>query len=140
MLMWYSNIPEETSYFVPRMTGPWGPLVIANLALNWVIPFFVLLPRDAKRSPVVMARIAILVLFGRWLDLYLMVFPSTNAEGPRWGMHEYAWTLLARVPEISAAVLAVCALCLMFFRTLVRASVVPADDPLLNESLNLGGH
>ena len=140
MLIWYSNIPEETLYYIPRLQGAWGPLVIANLALNWFIPFFVLLPRPAKRSSVVMARIAIIVLIGRWLDLYLMVFPSTGAEGPLWGMHEAAWAILARIPELAAVVLALSLLCLLFFRSLAKASVVPVGDPLLNESLNLGQH
>ena len=140
MLIWYSNIPEETSYYIPRLQGAWGPLVIASLALNWFIPFFVLLPRPAKRSPVVMARVAVIVLFGRWLDLYLMVFPSTAVEGPLWGTHEAVWAVLARAPEIAAIVLALSVLCLLFFRSLAKASAVPVGDPLLDESLNLGLH
>jgi len=140
MLIWYSHIPEETSYFVPRTQGAWGPLMIANLALNWFIPFLVLLPRPAKRSPTMMARIAVLILIGRWLDLYLMVFPSTAVEGPLWGMHEAAWAVLARVPEIAAVVLAGSVLCLLFFRQLAKASILPVGDPLLEESLHLGRH
>ena len=122
--------------------GTSGPtaLLIANLTLNWFVPFLVLLPRAAKRSPAIMARIAMLVLFGRWLDLYLMVFPSTGVEGPLWGMHEAAWAILARIPEVAAVILAGCLLCLLFFHSLSRASVVPIGDPLLRESLHLGKH
>jgi hypothetical protein len=45
MLIWYSNIPEETSYFIIRTHGAWGPVVVASLLLNGILPFFVLLSR-----------------------------------------------------------------------------------------------
>lgn len=95
MLIWYSNIPEETAYFVHRTQGAWGPLLLANVAFNWVVPFLVLLPRPAKRSATVMARVAAIVLVGRWLDLYLMVYPSREGAAPRWGVWEAAGILLA---------------------------------------------
>ena len=58
MLIWYANIPEETSYFITRTHGAWGPIVVMLIVLNWVVPFFVLLPRPAKRSPSVMMKIS----------------------------------------------------------------------------------
>ena len=50
MLIWYTNIPEETSYFVRRVHGLWFALFLANVVLNWLVPFVVLLRRDAKRQ------------------------------------------------------------------------------------------
>ena len=90
MLIWYSNIPEETSYFVVRTHGAWGPVVVVTLILNWLVPFLVLLPRPAKRSASVMTKVAIVLLVGRWVDLYLMVFPSTVGESPVFGIWEIA--------------------------------------------------
>ena len=49
MLIWYTNIPEETAYFVRRLHGCWLALFLANVVLNWVVPFVVLLRRDTKR-------------------------------------------------------------------------------------------
>ena len=68
---------------------------MANVALNWVVPFFVLLPRPAKRNGTIMARVAAIVLIGRWLDLYLMVYPSRVGETPAWGVWEAAGIVLA---------------------------------------------
>ena len=48
MLIWYTDMPEETSYFVLRGSGAWFALFILNTFLNWVIPFLVLLRRDTK--------------------------------------------------------------------------------------------
>ncbi len=50
MLIWYTNIPEETSYFITRTQGPWGPIVVVCIILNWVVPFLALLPKPSKRS------------------------------------------------------------------------------------------
>jgi len=128
MLIWYAHIPEETSYFVPRMQGAWQPLILANLAINWVIPFLVLLPRASKRSGVTMARVATLVLVGRWLDLYLMVYPSTVGH------------VVAGPAELGAVLLAGSLLLLGFFWSVSRAPLVPLGDPLLEESLGRGSH
>jgi len=94
------------------------------VVLNWVVPFLALLPRAAKRNPGVLAKVALAVLVGRWLDLYLMVTPHFQPGAPVFGV----WELAAAVLAASVAVLAV-------LRTLTRAPMVPIGDPLLAESL-----
>ncbi len=125
MLIWYSNIPEETSYFITRTHGPWGPIVVASIVLNWVVPFFVLLPKPAKRSAGVMMKVAVVLLIGRWVDLYLMVFPATMGETPRFGI----W-------EISTIVCVVVLGWLWVDRCFRAARPVARNDPYLAESLN----
>jgi hypothetical protein len=94
MLIWYVNIPEESVYFIRRTQGLWWPLTLLNLALNWGIPFFALLPRPAKRSWRVMVRISLVILAGRWLDLYLMVLPPLSGDQPACGFAELGGLLL----------------------------------------------
>jgi len=125
MLIWYTNMPEETSYYLLRTRGPWAPLTMANVALNWMIPFFVLLPRPCKRSANVMVKIAVVVLLGRWLDLYIMIFPATVGSTPVFGI----W-------EIAAAGLVIGAFGWLFFRNFGSVPSVPKSDPLLSESLH----
>src|SRR5205807_310513 len=60
-----------------------------NLIVDWVIPFLVLLPRESKRRRSVLKRVAIVLLFGRWLDVYLLVAPQT-AKAPSFGVLEIA--------------------------------------------------
>ncbi len=88
MLIWYANLPEETFYFADRIRGAWGPLFVANICLNWAIPFLVLIPRTSKRSATIMTRVALVILVGRWLDLYLMVVPSEHVRQPSFGFCE----------------------------------------------------
>ena len=75
MIIWYSDIPEETIYYLVRRQGAWGTLVPVNLALNFAIPFLALFPRAWRRNGVILMRIAGLLLVGRVLDLYLMIVP-----------------------------------------------------------------
>jgi len=123
MLIWYTNIPEETSYFILRMNGPWGPVVVASIVLNWVVPFLVLLPRPAKRSSSVMMKVAVVVLIGRWIDLYVMVFPPTLGAAPVFSVWEVA---------------SICCLVgtagFIFRRSFAAANPVPRLDPYLAES------
>jgi hypothetical protein len=124
MLIWYVNNPEETSYFVRRQHGAWGPLTVVNLVLNWGVPFLVLLPRRAKREPGVLVKVAVVVLLGRWLDLYWMVLPAVGlpaALGPA-----EVGVLLAVVGVFGVTMLGV----------LSRVRLIPAGDPFLEESLH----
>jgi len=124
MLIWYTNIPEEASYYAVRFGGAWGPLMYANIAVNWLVPFLLLLPRDAKRDRDAMVRVAVLLLAGRVLDLVLLVQPGL-LDGPRFGVWELGPL---------AAVAAVAALALP--RIFRRAPAVPERDPMLAESLH----
>lgn len=129
MLIWYSNIPEETSYFVTRTHGPWGPVVLLSIVLNWILPFFVLLPKPAKRSRTVMLRVAGVLLVGRWVDLYVMVFPSILGATPVFGILE------------SAAIIGVLFIGIYLLdRAFSAANPVPNQDVRLPESLHYHAH
>jgi len=88
MLIWYANIPEETAYYVSRMSRFWLPLFLGNVVLNWLAPFFLLLPNPAKRNPRVLRIAAILILAGRFVDLFLMVTPAVYGDKPMVGVLE----------------------------------------------------
>ncbi|MBI4446654.1 MAG: hypothetical protein HY645_12190 [Acidobacteria bacterium] len=120
MLIWYANIPEETIYFIHRLEGSWGSLLVLNLLLNWGIPFAVLLPRLTKRTPALLGLICVVILVGRWLDLYLMIFPPFAPRLPWFGL----W-------EVAAIALAASIFIVVFVRAFQKASPVPFWDPLL---------
>jgi Ni/Fe-hydrogenase subunit HybB-like protein len=120
LLIWYGNIPEEISHFVSRTNGPWLYLFAVNFLANWVVPFIVLLSARAKQSQKLLITVSVLLLAGRWLDLYLLVMPSFRRV-PGLGLSELAITFgyLALVY-------------LLFTRALARATLVPLNDPILN--------
>jgi len=124
LLIWYSNLPDEATYYVRRTSGPWTRLFVLNLVLNWIAPFVVLLPRAAKRNPRVLAVTCALLLAGHWLDLYLLIMPETW-NGPQAGAIE------AAVPLACAGIFIT-----VMARTLDQAPLVPLHDPYLDESLS----
>ncbi len=75
MLIWYGNVGEETVYFQTRMdhypVGFW-----ANLAINFVAPFIILMANTTKRKLGVLTFVAMLVVFGHWLDFFQMLKPG----------------------------------------------------------------
>ena len=119
LLIWYSNIPEEVTYYMTRSSAPWLPVFLGGFVISWVIPFFTLLPRNNKRSLRVMTAMSILILVGRWLDLYIMVTPGKSAS-PQFG-----------ILEIAMAAGLVGAIYLIFIRGLSRAPLVASHDPVL---------
>jgi hypothetical protein len=125
MLIWYAHIPEETIYYVLRTRGAYGPLFVLNVVLNWVVPFLILLRRGPKRRPELIAKVAVVVLLGRWLDLYMLIVPPLAPEGPPFGLWEVAG-FVALAGTLTWAVT----------RGLRDAPLVPAADPRLAESLH----
>jgi hypothetical protein len=103
LLIWYVNHPDETDYYVRRLQEPWLPLFIASLVLNWGVPFLVLLFRPAKENSWVLLAVAIVVLLGRWVDLYLMVLPPVVGSTPSVGWDP---ALLLGTAALAALILA----------------------------------
>jgi len=82
MLIWYSNQPEETKYFIQRIGvnghfGQYYGLFILNLVLNFACPILILMKKSTKRNWTLMTFMAILIIFGHWIDFYQMVMPGT---------------------------------------------------------------
>ena len=75
MLIWYGNNGEETVYFFERMNN-YPVLFYGNLAINFILPFFILMRNDTKRKYGTLIFASILVLFGHWLDFFLMIKPG----------------------------------------------------------------
>jgi hypothetical protein len=119
LLIWYGNIPEEAVWYLQRSTGGWLPLLLASFVVSWIIPFFTLLPLSSKRSVRVMSSIAVLVLLGRWFDLYILVMPAK-------------WTSPQFGPlEIAMAAGTVGLIYLVVVRGLSRAPLIPPHEPVI---------
>jgi len=81
MLIWYTNMPEETGYYALRHAGGWEPIAILNVLLNWTVPFLLLLSARAKQRPRVLWLACVVILVGRLVDLHLaIVQPSLGAS------------------------------------------------------------
>lgn len=88
MLIWYTNLPEEISYYLRRHSGGWAVLSMTNVGLNWLVPFLALLPQWTKTDRKILPRVGLVVLAGHWLDIYLMTMPRFAGAGPSFGVWE----------------------------------------------------
>ena len=78
MLIWYSNQPEETLYFKNRFDGVYRGIFFLNLIINFVCPILILMKRSAKRNYSLITFMAVLIIFGHWVDFYQMVMGSVR--------------------------------------------------------------
>jgi len=80
MLIWYANIPEETKYFKPRLEGAYKAVFFFNLIVNFLLPFLLLMKRGSKRNYTSLTVVAVLIIFGHWIDFFQMVMPGSVGE------------------------------------------------------------
>ena len=123
LLMWYADLPEEVFWYAARGRGPWRAVSLALALAHFVIPFFALLPRDAKGDLKRLRWVAVLVLGAHYLDLYWLVFPVLG-ERPL-----FSW------PELGFAALFVGFALLWVGRAMRQGADMPVGDPLIEEGL-----
>lgn len=129
MLIWYSNIPEETSYYVLREHGNWNWLFWSNFVISFLFPFFILLTRESKRNLINLSVVAVIVLIGRWIDLFTLVAPK---------VYEHSHTEAIIGPyEILSALLFALIFVYFFLRNLSANDLVIKEDPYLEEGRHL---
>jgi hypothetical protein len=125
MLIWYANMPEETVFYIPRVTGAWACVSGALLLFKFVVPFLALLSRRAKRNPAMLAAVCIMILIMQYVDLFWLIFPNLNAEEVLFGLPEILiWGGFAGAFLFSVT------------HFLSRHSLVPIKDPRIAESLH----
>lgn len=128
LLYWYANMPEEVIYFTERLSGNNGQyawIFFANLIVNFVFPFLVLMTRDAKRQMIMLKIVTIAILIGHWFDFYLMMMPGTLRTDAGIGFI-----------EIGTALVFLGVFLLAFTKGLTKASLVPVNHPFLEESVH----
>jgi hypothetical protein len=123
MLIWYANMPEETGYFIRRLQGPWLAISWFLLVGKFMVPFFLLLPRGAKRCETTLWIVGWFMLVAQWIDVLWMVQPEFY-KGPLVGWMEIGVTL-GFVGVFG----------LIVFRFLSRHNIVAIGDPKLKESV-----
>ncbi|WP_297335432.1 quinol:cytochrome C oxidoreductase [Algoriphagus sp.] len=126
LLIYYANIPEESVYFVERLTSDvYGPFIFVNIGLNFVLPFLVLMTRDSKRHGVFLKLVCTLLIVGHWIDFILMVQPGTLGHNGGLGLMEVG-SLLVFGSVVALVVLG----------GLAKGNLVPKNHPMLEESYN----
>ncbi|MEE8581904.1 MAG: hypothetical protein V3T33_09975, partial [Myxococcota bacterium] len=114
LVIWYGNLPEETGFLHDRLGAQflvdkghtaqafarswegwdfdwsrfsegYGWLSMVVWACIWIIPFWVLLGEQPKKTPWILGPVAGIVVLGFWLERNLLVWPSVvKGDGLAW--------------------------------------------------------
>jgi len=122
MLIWYSNIPEEVTYFITRIDDYSLPF-FGMVVMNFVFPVLLLMNSDYKRLNLFVIMAGIIILCGHYLDIFVMIMPSTVGE---------SWFI--GIPEISALLMFAGLFVFIVFSGLTKAPLLPKRNPFIKES------
>lgn len=120
MLIWYGNLPEETSWFLHRWEGTWMYLSIALIFVHFIIPYFGLLSQPSKKHPKRLLFFSAWIVFAHILDLYWMIMPAFDNSGIVFGWVELGFPLVAFG-----------ILLLLFGLKVKKENIIPIGDPKL---------
>lgn len=123
MLMWYANLPEEVFWYKERLDGLWLPLLLVIAVLHFLLPFLLLIPREAKSNPRRLAVASLSMLAGHLLDLYWLVLPALGRN------------LRFSLVELSFAIFFISIALLSIRRSIGKHEDMPVGDPFLKEGL-----
>ena len=122
MLIWYSNIPEEVTYFMTRIEDYslpfWGMIV-----LNFLFPLLVIMNSDYKRMNLIVSTVGIVIVIGHYIDIFNMIMPS--AVGDKW---------FIGIPEIGGFMFFLGLFIYVVFHELQKAPLLAKGDPFVDES------
>ena len=83
LIIWSANLPEEIHWYLHRLHGGWGAVAILLVTFHFVVPFLLLLSRNAKRRTAILGGVAAGILVMRFLDLFWLVAPALHPAGLR---------------------------------------------------------
>jgi hypothetical protein len=123
-LIWYANLPEETTWYRARLEGSWMMVSAFIMAGHFGLPFFYLMGRDVKRKGWTLALGGAWMLAMHFVDLYWLVMPTLHPEGLRPSLLDVAALVTVGGCFVAAA-----------SWLMRRQALVPVRDPRLAESL-----
>ncbi|MDE0837592.1 MAG: hypothetical protein OSB41_00925 [Kiritimatiellae bacterium] len=129
LIIWSANLPEERFWYAERLQGGWQVLSLALIISHFFIPFLFLMNRSIKKRLDRLAKLAVFILFARFLDFAWTVIPSFHTEGMR--IHLLDVTTFFGLLGIWLFV---------YFRGLSSRPLIAALSPRMKEVLGDGHH
>jgi len=125
-LTWYSNIPDELTFFHLRWHdngGTWKGVTLALVALHFFVPFWFLMSRNIKRRLPLLATGAVCMVCMHVIEVYWVVMPNYGPLAPNF---VDAACLVGLLGVYLSAVL----------RGMEDFALVPVGDPRLERALH----
>lgn len=126
MLIWYASIPEETTYYHKRWSeggDGWKTWSLAIVFGHFIIPFFIILSRNAKRALSPLGVGAAVILFFHFVMVYWLVMP-------------YAGGLSPSIVDLVCLMAVGGSYFTLVFLKMSKHPIIPVQDPRLSRSLH----
>lgn len=124
LLIWYANLPEETSWFLMRWKNGWEVISILLIIVQFWVPYFALLSQDSKMNLKRLKFMSIWLLCAHLLDMYWLVMPTY-----------YSGVTISWM-EFGFPVLTIGLIILVLSWKMKRVNLVPIGDPRLQQGLD----
>jgi hypothetical protein len=128
LIIWSGNSPEEISFYRSRLYGEWGYVSVIILIFHFFVPFFLLLSRDLKRNPSLLPKVAMWLIFMRFVDIYWLTRP------------EFTPSAIPSLWDLAAALGLVGLWFFVFAWQLQKMPLLPLGEPKLEEVLDPHEH
>ena len=129
LIIWYSNLPEETPYLVSRSweATPWKPIFWTLWFVLFLFPFLGLMSRTVCRRPPLTALVGAILFVGQYFSFYLLVVPSIQDRHPN-------PSFLMGYQEILVTAGFGAGFFLCFFAFMSRVPILPISDKHLTKT------
>jgi hypothetical protein len=86
LIIWIADVPDEVTWYVPRITGSWLAVGLAVAIAQFGVPFALMLSYTLKRQVRVLAMLGGWLLAAHYVEMYWIVMPQLHpaTARPHW--------------------------------------------------------
>ncbi|MFG0246196.1 MAG: hypothetical protein ACF8MF_09130 [Phycisphaerales bacterium JB052] len=132
-LIWYSNIPEETAWFYNRQAHGYQWLFIVMVAGHFIFPFLLLIWRQTKRNPNLLAVMSLYMILMVVMDMVWIIRPMVSFAAEADGGEGAG--LVGLLVDIAGVVGVLGIFAGVAAMKVAKSPLLPLKDPMLHESM-----
>jgi hypothetical protein len=84
LIIWEENLRKEIPWFIERWRQPWGSVIYALVGAHFAIPFLALVWTPAKRQPMLVASVCLLLLVADMVHVWWLLLPGFRDTAFSW--------------------------------------------------------
>lgn len=138
LIIYSGNIPEETGWYLTRMTTGWFWVGMFLVVFHFAFPYLYLLRQDWKKNSKMLASIAIFIFIVRIVDMFFLISPMPRISehgGSLVLSQSFSWMDIVAPIGLGGIWL------WYFFGQYMKRPIMPIMDPFLEEAIDHGhGH
>ena len=81
LIIWIENLTHEIPWYLHRLAGGWGVIALLLVALQFTLPFLLLLSRSVKRKTGALFAVAVLIAAMHLMEMWWFIAPTFHSEG-----------------------------------------------------------